>query len=140
MIRKNGDRNILVYGLWIEGRTIDQISLQTGIPRSSVGYYVRKFNKLAQKGAPIAIQWRREKADEKAMANLAVAKNLSYKRLMDMLSEENGLDKVYKFLMIMKLTLELQRYIFPTHEEQEAVEKNIGYILRQMCDAMSAMK
>lgn len=140
MIRKNVDRNILVYGLWIEGRTIDQISLQTGIPRSSVGYYVRKFNKLAQKGAPIAIQWRREKADEKAMANLAVAKKFSYKRLMDMLSEENGLDKVYKFLMIMKLTLELQRYIFPTHEEQEAVEKNIGYILRQMCDAMSAMK
>lgn len=31
----------------------DQISSLTGIPRSTVGYYVRKFNRLAAEGKPI---------------------------------------------------------------------------------------
>ena len=53
MIQENTDRNILVYELWTKGRTIDEIASETAIPRSTVGYYVRKFNKRAKSGEPI---------------------------------------------------------------------------------------
>ena len=43
--RRNPERERLIYRYWVQGHTIDEISMLTGIPRSSVGYYVRKFNK-----------------------------------------------------------------------------------------------
>ena len=45
MIRKNPQRQTRIYTLWKQNLTIDQISATTSIPRSSVGYYVRKFNR-----------------------------------------------------------------------------------------------
>ncbi len=42
----NVERNKRIQNLWILGQTIDQISLSTGIPRSTVGYYVKKFKSL----------------------------------------------------------------------------------------------
>ncbi len=55
MFRINHKRNAEVYPLWERGDTIDQIASATRIPRSSVGYFVRKFNRLARKGEPIII-------------------------------------------------------------------------------------
>lgn len=43
---KNPRREERIYHLWKKGLTIDYISLIEGIPRSSVGYYVKKFNKI----------------------------------------------------------------------------------------------
>lgn len=122
----------LVYELWKEGRTIDEISFETGIPRSTVGYYVRKFNKCAKSGEPIVFQRIRKRPDEKVMAAQAWAKSSFLLELMKMLKEEDGLDKVYKTLMIIKLMKELQRYIFPTEEERQAFHKNLAYVLEQI--------
>ncbi len=139
MIRENLYRNRLIFKMWTVGRAIDQISLLTGIPRSSVGYYVRKFNKRAQKGTPIPILWTQEKRDEKAMAWTAFTKNYTFKKLFTMLGEENGLDKVEKLLMSFKLIKKLKVDLLPTQEEQDALDKNRDYIFRKMCDAMTAM-
>jgi hypothetical protein len=49
----NFERNRVIYELWMKKLTVEQISSSTGIPRSSVGYYVRKFNRLASQGKPI---------------------------------------------------------------------------------------
>ena len=49
----NSERNRVIYELWENELTVGEISSRTGIPRSTVGYYVRKFNKLAAKGKPI---------------------------------------------------------------------------------------
>ena len=65
MIKENLGRNFLIYEQWKDGRTIDEISFDTGIPRSTIGYYVRKFNKNARRGEPIAFQPIKEKPDEK---------------------------------------------------------------------------
>ena len=43
--KRNVERERLIYRYWRLGYTVDRISRLTGIPRSSVGYYVRKFNK-----------------------------------------------------------------------------------------------
>jgi hypothetical protein len=44
MIPRNLERRETIHELWLQGFTVDEISSQTGIPRSSVGYYVAKFN------------------------------------------------------------------------------------------------
>ena len=53
MYSVNSERNRLIYDLWEANLTVNEISSRTGIPRSTVGYYVRKFNKLAAKGKPV---------------------------------------------------------------------------------------
>jgi len=44
MIPRNLERREIIQELWLQGYTVDEISSQTGIPRSSVGYYVAKLN------------------------------------------------------------------------------------------------
>jgi len=53
MYSTNSERNRVIYELWEMKLTVEEISSRTGIPRSTVGYYVRKFNKLAAKGKPV---------------------------------------------------------------------------------------
>jgi len=140
MVRENLDRNFLIYELWKKGRTIDEISFDTGIPRSTVGYYVRKFNKRARRGEPIAFLPEREKPDEKDIAFTTVRKNLMFQNLLKWSGEgKDGVDKVYKFLMIAKLLKELQRDILPTKDEEKALAKYRFYILKQIMDAMDML-
>lgn len=129
MVQENPDRNFLIYQLWEKGCTIDEISFETGIPRSTVGYYVRKFNKLARSGEPIVLQQMRKKPDEKVMAVQAWEKTSFFVELVKILKEEGGLDKVYKTLKIIKLMKELQTYIRPTEEERRAFMKNFNYMV-----------
>jgi len=137
MIRENIDRNFIIYELWKKGHTIDEISFDTGIPRSTVGYYIRKFNKRAKIGEPIVFLPEREKLDEKDLAITAFTKNIGFQGLMKMLREDtDGLDKVYKLLMCTKLLKELQRDIFPTIEESKALDKHRGYVFEQVLHAM----
>jgi hypothetical protein len=53
MYSTNSERNRVIYEFWEMNLTVGEISSRTGIPRSTVGYYVRKFNKLAAKGKPV---------------------------------------------------------------------------------------
>jgi hypothetical protein len=45
MVRPNPERERKILELWQFGDTIDEISTLTDIPRSTIGYYVRKFNR-----------------------------------------------------------------------------------------------
>jgi len=135
MVKENLRRNLVIHKLWEDGRTIDEITLETGVPRSTVGYYVRKFNRRASRGEPIAYAPANEKPNEQSMAVLAFAKVLASQRLFEMLGEEDGLDKVYKLLMIAKLVKELQREIFVTEDERKAFLDNIGHVIEQIAQA-----
>jgi hypothetical protein len=53
MYSTNSERNRVIYEFWEMNLTVGEISSRTGIPRGTVGYYVRKFNKLAAKGKPV---------------------------------------------------------------------------------------
>jgi hypothetical protein len=43
MIERNLEREKMIYGLWKQHHNIPQISERTGIPRSTVGYYIKRF-------------------------------------------------------------------------------------------------
>lgn len=43
MFKKNNFRDYIVYRLYLEGYTINEIALKTGIPRSSVGHRVKRI-------------------------------------------------------------------------------------------------
>jgi len=42
-LRPNPERNEKIYTLWREGHSIEKISLLTGIPKGTVGYFVKKL-------------------------------------------------------------------------------------------------
>ena len=58
MVSQNLERNKMLYEHWERGGTVDRVADLTGIPRSTVGYYFRKFNRLASEGKPIVISER----------------------------------------------------------------------------------
>ena len=131
MVQENPDRNFLVYELWGDGHTIDEISFETGIPRSTVGYYVSKFNKCAKSGEPIVCQRVREKPDAKAIAVRAYVKTIVCADLIEKFKNRE-FDKAYKMLMCLKLFKELDRDINPTEEERQAFSENRGYVFEQI--------
>jgi len=130
MVRENSVRNSVIYDLWVKGLTIDDISFETGIPRSTVGYYVRKFNKKAKKGEEIIIPYLEEQVNPQDMAIQAFIKSWFLSQLTE-IWKTGDIDRVYKLLMICKLMKELQRDLFPTREECEAFFDNLGYVIKQ---------
>jgi len=49
MFATNPEREKTIYDLWRTRHTIDEIADLTRVPRSTVGYYVRRFNKNLRK-------------------------------------------------------------------------------------------
>ena len=120
--------------MWKKGYTVKEISFETDIPKSSAGYYVRKFNKRARRGDPIPFLPEREKLNRKDMAFNAFLKNLFSQKLKIMiLKSKDALNDVYKLLSVAKLIKELQRELSPTLEE----EKEWIKILKQIMDTMT---
>ena len=122
MVKENPERNARIYELWVLGLTIDEIALETGYPRSTVGYYIRKFNKKAKRGELIILPHVVERPDSETLALQAVLKSSVFVKLTERINA-GDLDTVYKSLMILKLVKELQRDLFSTKEESEAFLK-----------------
>ena len=122
MVKENPERNARIYELWELGLTIDKIAFETGCPRSTVGYYIRKFNKKAIRGEPIILPHIIERPDSETLAQNAFYKSKVFVTLTEMIRTRN-FDSVYKYLMIFKLVKELQRDLFPTKEESAAFIK-----------------
>ena len=122
MVNENPERNARIYELWELGLTIDEIALETGYPRSTVGYYIRKFNKKAIRGEPIILPHIVERPDTETLALQAVLKSTVLVNLTEMI-RAGKLDSAYKYLMILKLLKELQRDLFFTKEESEVFFK-----------------
>ena len=122
MVKENPERNARIHELWELGFTIDEIALETGYPRSTVGYYNRKFNMKARRGEPIILPHVVERPDSETLALQAVIKSNIFVNLTERI-KAGDLDTIYKSLMILKLVKELQRDLFPTKEESEAFLK-----------------
>jgi len=108
MMPSNVERNKVIFGLWEKGLTVDQISSRTGIPRSTVGYYIRKFNRLAAKGKPAVFPGTHSEVSRDSPLHLLNEMIVQQYKIQayKWLSQGNA-EQLYYFLMDLKLLKEL---------------------------------
>jgi hypothetical protein len=133
----NSQRNEAIYPLWEQGLTVDQIALQTGIPRSTVGYYIRKFNKSAKRGEAIVFP-RTGHRNPKQLALGSLTKSMLLNSITEMISKKDC-DTLCKYLMVWKLLKELSGDLLLTKEEADSLPQTFHYILEQFIK-LSAVK
>jgi hypothetical protein len=117
------NRNKVIYELYERNHAVDEISSITGIPRSTVGYYVRKFNKLAVKGKPVvfASSHKEVKDPFKRFLDETVVRELM-KKSIEMLTKGQA-QQLYYFLMDLKLLKEFDLLL-----TSEDIDKAIRFL------------
>jgi len=137
MVRTNPEREKDIRRLWELGKTIDYTARVTGIPRSSVGYYVKKFNKDLGR--------RTVSSRERLLAGSGPSKNdpdgesqggsLSallklfggvgvLNRIQNLINSED-FERLYFFLASFELLPRVIKTIQPTDEEWAALLKDL---------------
>lgn len=116
MYRQNLERNRVVYELWEKGLTVDKIASLTGIPRSTVGYYVRKFNRLAAEGKPVVLPQEGKVTRETSTfaKSLQLVKEMALKKIrIDILNMLNAgnYERLYYLLMDLKLVKDIESIV-----------------------------
>jgi hypothetical protein len=124
-LKTNEDRNQTVYPLWESGKTVDEIALLTGIPRGTVGYYVRKFNRLARTGLSPAIVGKAKKRDASEVFLSFLTKAHFFRSLLEMVNA-GDFQKSYYYINTMKLLLELKSYITLDEEETRLLSEALS--------------
>ena len=138
--RRNPERERLVYRYWVQGHTIDEISRLTGIPRSSVGYYVRKFNKKYGRRSRVRVSFlpalgdsTNVKKDEYSLAVSGIMKSAAlistFETVVDLV-RQGRLQDAYHCLAIIKLFSEIERIYSLTPEERKAAKRAIDEFLQ----------
>ena len=120
MPHRNVEREEKVYQLWRSRATIDQISLQTRIPRSTVGYYVGKFKRSGRQRlvpdpvAPTA-------ADVSILESILT--KVFFTRNVTELLASGDYTKLYYFIQIYKMLMQMQSHLTLTNEEKNLLQK-----------------
>jgi hypothetical protein len=117
--RSNIERNAAIYKLWEEGKSIEEISLLTGIPRSTVGYYVHKFNAAARTGGAIPLPPSTEKQPTEILFGL-LKKSVAMEYLLTLLKTSDA-QTIYYNLAATKLLGEQLGRLELTNEEREVL-------------------
>ena len=138
--KRNVERERLIYSYWIQGYTVDEISMLTGIPRSSVGYYIRKFNKKYGRKSRVKVSFLPTLGDsinvKKNEYSLAVSGIMNSAALISTfetvvnLVRQGRLQDAYYCLGIIKLFNEIERMYSLTPEERKAAERAIDEFLQ----------
>jgi hypothetical protein len=135
MIPPNADRNERIYRLWEKGYTIDQAAAELpDIPRSTIGYYYRKFTQYAKEGRPIAIpQGKQERGKEALESGLIKVGETT--RILEMISSGKA-EYAYHVLGLFKLMRDLN--LFATPEESKALRENMAKAMQDFLNATKA--
>jgi len=123
MYEENLSKNSEIFEKWQNGQTVREISEDTGYPISTVGYYVRKFNRRAQKGEPMDFTPTPE-VDKVTLALTARAK-INASELMTNYMKNSDYEGLYFFLMDIKLMKELRRDLNLTRAESNILISNL---------------
>jgi len=129
MYTPNLERNKHIYKLWERGLTVDRISSLTGVPRSTVGYYVRKFNRLAVEGKPVVFPGARKASREsfsRVLDEMTRYARVESQTIAFKILEQGKAEKLYYMLMDLKLLRELGLLV--TSEDYEKALKSVGLI------------
>ena len=138
--RPNPECERLIYSYWIQGHTIDEIFRLTGIPRSSVGYYVRKFNKKYGRRSRLRVGFlpalgdsMNVKKNEYSLAVSGIVKSATLITTFEIvvnLVRQGRLQDAHYCLGIIRLFNEIERIYSLTPEERKAAEKAINEFLQ----------
>ena len=129
-LRPNPERNDKIYTLWKEGHTIEEISLFTGIPRSTVGYYVKKFKKQQVNRKDLDFEDSftierklKSREREKAQSSLsAIAKFISFMDIIEVMKKGDYREAFYH-LATLKLLIDIFKHLgFTPYEIQALVD------------------
>jgi hypothetical protein len=96
---ENIERNKKIFGLWKKGHTIDQISLLTDIPRSTVGYYIRKFNKYQNNERISNFEKFRaveNKENKDEILKTTLTKSMNFQEIFDLIKKRDFEKAYYK--------------------------------------------
>jgi len=132
MYEEDVSKNLEIFKKWTDGRTVREISEETGYPISTVGYYVHKFNRKAQKGEPMDFT-QVPKADKVTLALNASIK-LNAFQIMKNYMDSGDYIGLYYFLMDVKLIKELGRDLILTKDEYNS---SIGVLIESIKAASS---
>ena len=121
MPKSNPARNSDLYRLWQEGHTIEEASLLTGIPRSTVGYYHKKYKRYAKEGRPVVIPQATQERPRTEVGSSVLLKSMIIGPTMEMIHAGDP-ERAYYILGVFKLLKDLNLEI--TREELEALQKS----------------
>ena len=120
MPHRNVEREEKVYQLWRSRATIDQISLQTRIPRSTVGYYVKKFKRSGRQRLvpePVA-----PSAAGVSTFQALLTKVFFTRNVIELLVS-GDFAKLYYFIQSYKMLMQMQSHLKFTKEEIDLFQK-----------------
>ena len=138
MFKRNPERTASIYRLWEQNCTIDEIERRLRIPRSTVGYYTRKFNRYASRGEPIVVPplpSRENEVDKVKLARKgAIDKATAINEIWGGMANPDELDleklqKRYYFLATLEKYAAIMRDLTPTTEEHEQLDEIIRALL-----------
>ena len=124
MYTSNIEHNKIIYDLWEKNLTVNQISSTTGIPRSTVGYYVRKFNRLATKGKPVVFPGARKVPRKSSMSTWDRLNLMKLRGNVMDLVKQGEYERLYYWLANIKLMSEFGIYWKP--DDFRKLSKSLG--------------
>lgn len=123
MIVTNVERNEAIVKLWEEGLSVNEIASQLDIPRSSVGYYVRKFNKYGKAGKVLPFPTRSNHQPQDSSLKLqALFKGIQISDIINDMQQGKA-QEVYYRLSVVRLMKELG--FFVTADEAKALQRAV---------------
>lgn len=121
----NSERNKVIYELWEKNLTVGEISSSTNIPRSTVGYYVRKFNRLSAKGKPVVFPGLSQGAGKQGShTEDSLTMSLLWVKILSLM-EKGDWEGLYYHLNSFKLLKELG---FFTDKHPEEIKFFLAYL------------
>jgi hypothetical protein len=103
-----------------QGLTVDEIASRLIIPRSTVGYYVRKFNRYAKGGTPIPLPNKYDRHETETLALQAFYKAINLDDIIQGMKQGEAQEIYYK-LSVIRLMMQLN--LLPTAEEVKALQE-----------------
>jgi hypothetical protein len=126
----NVERNKKIHDLWLLGQTIDQISMVTGIPRSTVGYYVRKFKRTGQ-GSGIQRSITPQSSPDISTSESILMKTIFFSKVLELV-KDGDFERLYYFLHSYKMLMQMQSYIKLTEDEQKLLQEAMSEFKEKM--------
>ena len=120
----NHERNALLYIHWRDGNTAEETAALTGIPKSTVGYYYRKFNRYAKMGIDPPVLLSVPQPPEETSASMFL-KTISVNRIFEWLRTDDPQTFYYRLAGV-KLASEIVSKLRLTAEERKQFPRLIS--------------